>query len=303
MKSFKWRKLGIVSGLSLVLLFTGCGTNEGKDGQVTADESVSEQMNYTITGLEPGAGQTETNEKAIEVYDSLQGWEQDLSSTGAMLSALDEAIDKEEPIIITAWSPHYMFAKWDIKYLDDPEGVYGEAESVVTIVRKGLKEDLSEAYTILDRIQFDLADVEQGLLEAQEKEFEEVTEKWVGENQDLVTEWTDGVDDVDNTPIEIVTTPWDDALFSANVAKVVLEKQGYDVTLTPVDPAVLFEAVATGEADASLSPWIPATHGEFYDAYEGEFEDLGANLEGAKIGLAVPSYMDIDSLSDLEPKK
>src|SRR5699024_700074 len=134
---------------------------------------------------------------------------------------------------------HYMFAKWDIKYLEDPEGVYGEEESVVTIARKGLKEDLPEAYTILDRIQFELSDVEQGLLEVQEKEFEEVTAEWVADNQNRVAEWTDGVATVDGTPIELVTTPWDDALFSANVTKIVLEEQGYDVTLTPVDPAVL----------------------------------------------------------------
>ena len=67
--------------------------------------------------------------------------------------------------------------------------------------------------------------------------------------------------------------------------------------------AVLFEAVASGSSDASLSPWMPGTHGEFYDKYEGQFEDLGPNLEGAKIGIAVPSYMDIESLEDLEPKQ
>ena len=42
---------------------------------------------------------------------------------------------------------------------------------------------------------------------------------------------------------------------------------------------------------------------EIYEQYEGEFEDLGPNLTGAKIGLAVPSYMEIDSLADLKPKK
>ena len=45
------------------------------------------------------------------------------------------------------------------------------------------------------------------------------------------------------------------------------------------------------------------THGEFYNKYEGQFEDLVPNLEGVKIGIAVPSYMDIESLEDLEPKQ
>lgn len=68
-------------------------------------------MEYTITGLEPGAGQTELNNQAIEEYENLASWEQETSSTGAMLAALDDAIKNEESIMITAWSPHYMFAK------------------------------------------------------------------------------------------------------------------------------------------------------------------------------------------------
>ncbi|MFC2949227.1 glycine betaine ABC transporter substrate-binding protein [Virgibacillus sediminis] len=296
----KWKKLGVIAGLSLSLIAAGCGTSGG-DAQT--ETSVSEEMEYTITGIEPGAGQTETNEIALSEYDSLAGWQQELSSTGAMLTELDDAIDKEEPIVISAWSPHYMFANWDIKYLEDPKGIYGEEESITTIARKGLKEDMPEAHTILDRFEWELADVESGLLEAQEKSFEEVAQEWVNENQETVAEWTEGVDPVDGTPIELVLTPWDAETFTNNIAKVILEQQGYSVTLTPVDPAVMFEAIADGSADASLAPWMPSTHGELYAEYEGQFEDLGPNVDGAKIGLAVPAYMDIDSIEDLEPKE
>ena len=43
-----------------------------------------------------------------------------------------------------------------------------------------------------------------------------------------------------------------------------------------------------------LSKWL-----FIYAKYEAEIDDLGANLEGAKIGLVVPAYMDIDSIEDL----
>lgn len=299
MLSIKSKKLIILIGSSLTLFFTGCSANES---EAESQDSISEEMNYTITGLEPGAGQSETNEIAIEAYDSLDGWEQSLSSTGAMLTELDDAIAQEEPIVITAWSPHYMFAKWDIKFLEDPQGIYGEEESTRAIVRSDLKDDIPEAYTILERLGWELSDLEEALLEAEEKEFDEVAQDWVDKNQETVAEWTEGVKPVDGIPIEFVSTSWDDAMFTANVANIVLEQQGFDVTLTPVDPAVLFEAIATGDADASLSPWIPGTHGEFYDQYEDDFEDIGPIFTGNKIGLAVPSYMDIDSIEDLDPK-
>ncbi|WP_138418145.1 glycine betaine ABC transporter substrate-binding protein [Aquibacillus sediminis] len=304
-----WKKLGIVSILALSLLVAGCGQAEqedpdGGDEQKETTANVSEELEYTITGIEPGAGQTETNEKAIDEYESLAGWEQETSSAAAMLTELGNAIEKEEPIVVAAWSPHFMFAKHDIKYLEDPKGVFGEEEQITTIARKGLKDAMPNAYTILDRIHFDLPVLEEALLQAQQNnfDFEKVSQEWVDDNQETVAEWTEGVETVDGTSIDLVLTPWDAEKFTTNVAKIVLQQQGFDVTLTPVDPAVMFEAVATGDSDASLSPWMPATHGKLYEEYEGQFEDLGENVTGARIGLAVPTYMDIESIDDLEPK-
>ncbi|MBM7572771.1 glycine betaine ABC transporter substrate-binding protein [Aquibacillus albus] len=308
MFNIRWKRLGVIAGLSLSLVAAGCGqedpedaadnANEGGDEQTT---NISEEIDYTITGIEPGAGLTQATDNALTEYENLAGWEHEKASTAAMLTALGDAIDNEEPIIVAGWSPHYKFAKYDLKYLEDPKGVFGEVEHIATIVRKGLKEDMPEAYTILDRLQWEPADMESVMLAAQEMEFEEAAQQWVDENQDTVAEWTEGVEPVDGTSIELVLTPWDTERSSANVAKVVLEQQGFDVTLTPVDPSIMFEAIATGDGDASLAPWMPATHGAFYEEHEGDFEDLGENLVGARIGLVVPSYMDIDSIEDLEP--
>ena len=43
-----------------------------------------------------------------------------------------------------------MFAKYDLKYLEDPENGMGSEEQIHTMVRKGLKEDQPEAYKVLD---------------------------------------------------------------------------------------------------------------------------------------------------------
>ncbi|MDC3413992.1 glycine betaine ABC transporter substrate-binding protein [Terrihalobacillus insolitus] len=311
MFQFKWKRFGIVAGLSLSLVVAGCGQEDtddtannadnGGDDQTETTANVSSEIEYTITGIEPGAGITQATDNALTEYENLSGWEQETSSTAAMLTALGDAIDNEEPIVVTGWSPHYMFAKYDLKYLEDPKGVFGGVEYIATIVRKGLKEDMPEAYTILDRFQWEPADMESVMLAAQDIDFEKAAQQWVDENQETVAEWTDGVEPVDGAPIELVLTPWDTERSSANVAKVVLEQQGYDVTLTPVDPSVMFQAIAEGDGDASLAPWMPQTHAAFYEEYEGKFEDLGKNLTGAKIGLVVPSYMDIDSIEDLEP--
>ncbi|WP_319830099.1 glycine betaine ABC transporter substrate-binding protein [Bacillus solitudinis] len=49
-----------------------------------------------------------------------------------------------------------------------------------------------------------------------------------------------------------------------------------------------------------VAAWLPGTHDAYYQDFKDDLVDLGPNLEGAKIGLVVPSYMDIDSVEDLK---
>ncbi|MFA1819956.1 glycine betaine ABC transporter substrate-binding protein [Virgibacillus oceani] len=308
---FKWKRLGLIAGLSLSLVAAGCGDDDTDDADETADngegdqaettEGVGEEVDYTITGIEPGAGITQATNTALEDYENLAGWHHEEASTAAMLTELRTAIENEEPIIVAGWTPHHKFAQYDLKYLDDPMESFGGEEYISTIVRDGLQEDMPEAYEVLDRFYWEVEDMESIMLAGQDMEIDEAAEEWVAENEDTVAEWTEGIDSVDGTSIELVITPWDSERASGNVVGMALEELGYDVTITPVDPQIVFQAIATGDGDASTAPWMPHTHGDFYAEYEGEFEDLGENLVGAKLGMVVPAYMDIDSIEDLEP--
>lgn len=303
---FNWRKLGIISGLSLALVAAGCGQddadNSNDNANSSGDTNYSEQVNYTITGIEPGAGISEQSRTTLEEYENLDGWEVLDSSTIGMLGALDDAIKKEEPIIILGWTPHWKFSAYDLKFLEDPKGTFGGAENINTIARKGLEEDMPSAYTILDRFYWGTEDMEAVMYEAQDSSFEEAAKNWIENNADKVAEWTEGVEKVDGQKIELVSTQWDSELASSEVIKAVLEGHGFDVTVTPVDPAIVFEAIANGEGDASLAPWLPSTHKSFYEKHQENIVDLGENLTGTQNGLVVPSYMDIDSIDDLQPK-
>lgn len=299
--------MGVIAGLSFSLLVAGCGQKNSEDTSKKASgdatSNYSEELKYTITGIEPGAGITEQATNTIEEYENLEGWKLQESSTAGMLGALEEAIKKEEPIIITGWSPHWKFSKYDLKYLDDPKGTFGGIESIHTIVRKDLEKDMPDAYKILDRFHWEPEDMEAVMFDAQEGSFEEAASKWIEKNQTKVNEWIEGVEKVDGTKIELVSTPWDTERASSEVIKAVLEQQGFKVTVTPVDPAIMFEAVANGEADASVAPWLPSTHHSFYKKHEKNIIDLGENLTGTKNGLIVPAYMDINSIEDLQPKE
>lgn len=93
---------------------------------------------------------------------------------------------------------------------------------------------------------------------------------------------------------------WDDSVAATHVAGEILkEKLGYGVELKPVEPAIMWQGVARGDLDATLSAWLPATHGEYYDKLKDKVVILGSNYKGAKIGLIVPDYVQAKSIEDL----
>ncbi|WP_309299200.1 hypothetical protein [Ureibacillus sinduriensis] len=65
----KLKQMGITIGLSLSLVLTGCGDeedNQDKGNKTGETASLGEQVDYTITGIEPGAGLTGLSQNTLE---------------------------------------------------------------------------------------------------------------------------------------------------------------------------------------------------------------------------------------------
>ena len=93
---------------------------------------------------------------------------------------------------------------------------------------------------------------------------------------------------------------WDDSVAATHVASEILREQlGYTVELKPVEPAIMWQGVARGDLDVTLSAWLPATHGEYYEKLKDKVTVVGTNYEGAKIGLIVPDYVAAKTIADL----
>ncbi|MCM2675381.1 glycine/betaine ABC transporter [Shouchella plakortidis] len=293
------KKLGLAIGLTSILALAACG--DSNDGADSGDDSSGADASSLseITGIDGGAGVMTAAQNAIDTYGldlALQA-----SSGAAMTEALGNAINNEDPIVVTGWTPHWMFATYDLKYLDDPEGVFGEEESIHTFTREGLAEDAPEANTVLDNFHWTEDEMGEVMLDIQEgTDPEEAAANWVESNQDRVDEWTNGVDQVDGETISLAYVSWDSEIASTNVVKTVLESVGYTVETASMESAFMWTAIAEGEQDAMVAGWLPLTHEAYYEDYKDQVVDLGPNFEGAKTGLVVPAYMDIDSIEDLK---
>lgn len=142
-----------------------------------------------ITGFEPGAGTMETTEEIMEEYDL----DYDLvdSSESAMISAVKDADEQEEPIVAPLWKPHFIFAEADMKFLDDPKKSFGETEEIYMAAREDFKEDQEEVYNWMQNFELDDEELEDLMVEVQDNEEDPLAgaEKWVEDNEDLVESW------------------------------------------------------------------------------------------------------------------
>ncbi|AIG46459.1 TPA: ABC transporter permease/substrate binding protein [Streptococcus pyogenes] len=158
---------------------------------VNSIEDLSKQADQKITGIEPGAGIMAAAKKTLKEYHNLSSWELVAASTGAMTTSLDQAIKKKDPIVVTAWSPHWMFAKYDLKYLKDPKETFGSTENINTIARKGLKKDLPNVYKIIDKFHWTQKDMAAVMLDINKgMSPEAAAKKWVEANKSKVSSWT-----------------------------------------------------------------------------------------------------------------
>ena len=149
-----------------------------------------EKFDYKIIGIDPYAGIMEKTAAAIKEYNL--GKYQLISGSGpTMTQTLKRAMTEGNWIVVTGWTPHWKFARWDLKYLQDPKNVFGKDEYIGTIVRKGLSNDMPDVYRFLDNFHWSPDDMAQVMLWAQDQDttYLEAARRWVKNNQDSVKVW------------------------------------------------------------------------------------------------------------------
>ena len=147
-----------------------------------------ELFNGEIVGFDPGAGTMEVTEKLIKDYNL--EFELLPSSEPAMLSAIRKSIENEEPIVAPLWSPHWVFSKYDLKFLEDPQNTFGGVEKIHYATRHGFEDDYPEVSEWFKNWKMDDQQIGQLIdyVESAKDPFDGA-KKWIEENQELIDEW------------------------------------------------------------------------------------------------------------------
>ena len=153
--------------------------------------SVKNEFDSEITGIDAGAGVMKTTNNVIEKYNL----DYDLiSSSGpAMTSALQKAYKDQEPIVVTGWKPHWMFGRFDLKFLkQSSDKMMWKKGDIHIMGRKNLKDDKPELASFLSNMKLtdsQLADLMVKIKNNESKDKYAVAKEWMNNNESAIESW------------------------------------------------------------------------------------------------------------------
>ncbi len=155
-------------------------------------EANADKFDGKITGIDAGAGMMKKTENELIPAYGLDSFELMASSGPAMTAALKDAVEKNEWIVVTSWKPHWMFGRWDLRFLEqDEDKIMWESGDIEIIARADLETEKPELAQFLKNMY--LTDPELSDLMVKVKDSDDdiyvVVTQWMNDNEDVVNAW------------------------------------------------------------------------------------------------------------------
>lgn len=152
--------------------------------------TVADLKNYNnpVIGIDEGAGVMQKAHLAIEKYNlpvSVVSHSED-----EMIKQLEDSIKRRKEIVITGWEPHWIFARYEVRFLEDPDHVFGEKENIYTVGRKGIETGHPRVVRFFERMQLTEKQLNSLVYQVRLSEDPRVGVKnWMNENEYIVNQW------------------------------------------------------------------------------------------------------------------
>jgi len=151
-----------------------------------------DEFNGQIHGFGAGSAASEILHNAIDNDTwGLGDWSLVDTSEVGMLSAAQDAISREEAIVWVGWTPHWMNLELPMRYLDDPENLFGEnngESDVRTLLRSDYADANPALVTFFEQFSF-TADEQSWMIQAfgqEERDLADVAQQWINDHPDRV---------------------------------------------------------------------------------------------------------------------
>jgi glycine betaine/proline transport system substrate-binding protein len=159
-----------------------------------------------IHGFGAGSAASEILRNAMEndVW-GLGDWQLVDTSEVGMLTAARDAISRKESIVWVGWTPHWMNLDLPMRYLEDPENLFGEnngESEVLTIMRSEYADAHPNVATFFEEFRF-TAEEQSWMIQQfgqEEQDLNAVATQWIHNNRDNVKAMLENVTTRDGKP-------------------------------------------------------------------------------------------------------
>ena len=165
-----------------------------------------DKLQGKIYGIEPGNNGNRMIMDMIGQNDfGLKGFKVIESSEQGMLSQVDRAVAKHEPIVFLAWEPHPMNSNFKLTYLTGGDKWFGPdfgGATIYTDVRQGYVQECPNVGKLLNQLVFTLQmenEIMGKILDKGEKP-EQAASAWVKAHPEMLDKWLAGVTTLQGEP-------------------------------------------------------------------------------------------------------
>lgn len=187
-----------VDGAQMTLAVPEYLYDQGIQSFADLDEN-REMFDGEIHGFGAGSAASEILNAAIdEDVWGLGDWGLVDTSTVGMLSAAQDAISREEPIVWVGWTPHWMNLALPMRYLEDSQDLFGEnngESEVLTLMRGDYAEANPNLVAFFEQFTFSAEEQSWMIREfgQEERDADEVAQDWINQNAERVEAMLEGV--------------------------------------------------------------------------------------------------------------
>jgi len=95
-------------------------------------------------------------------------------------------------------------------------------------------------------------------------------------------------------------TPWSSTAPPTQIAKQILEEQGYEIKVQHVSQPIIWEGMRNKEIDFFMDAWLPYTEAPRWEEFQDDLIKVATSYENAQLGWVVPAYVEENTIEDLK---
>ncbi|MDO9395413.1 MAG: glycine betaine ABC transporter substrate-binding protein, partial [Herbiconiux sp.] len=168
---------------------------------ITQINDYADKLDGKLYDADAGWVTSQQNKKRIAAYGL--NVKQSNSSEAALIAQVGRAFGKKEPILFYFYHPHWLFQKYDVVQLEEPDAFdaatsfkTNDKSAIPTLAawiaaRQDLETRAPKFYAALKNVKIPLADIE-GLLQqvdSEKKKPADVAQAWVTEHKTEIDQW------------------------------------------------------------------------------------------------------------------